>query len=472
MKVAIVGAGISGLATAYYLKKFAAEAGQPMEVLLLEASDAPGGKIRSIAEQRFVVETGPHGFLDKEPEVFKLIDELNLTPELISARAAAAKRYIVRGGKLRQVPGTPQGFLGSDILSFASRLRVGMEPLSDRMPGGEESVWAFAARRIGEDAANILVDAMVTGIYGGDPKALSLQAAFPRMHELESRYGSLVKAMICLQREKKAKGETVNSPAGAPAGTMHSFRGGLGMLTGHLASRLDVRCRTQVTGFRRLKDSGFRLQADDGVIDADKLVFTVPAPLAGRWIQPHHHALGEAIGSVPYADIAVVVQCYDAKDLRPGYTDSFGDLDGFGHLTPDIEMRPVLGSIWASSVFNGHAPFGKLMFRSLVGGARHPERVAKSDETLFDWVKQDLVELVKLKPEAEPIMQHVIRWPAGIPQYNLGHQARVVAADAIESVIPGLYVSGNGFRGLAMLNCVVEAKRLAARVLSGEPPRP
>lgn len=456
--VVIIGGGISGLSIAEALSE-ASET--PVRVRVLEADKTPGGKIQSFTSEGFVVETGPHGFLDKEPAMFALIDRLGLSKDLLSANEAAAKRYLVRGGRIRKLPEKPPEFLMSDILPLSGKLRILWEPWAKARPDHEESVWHFAARRIGPQAANVLVDAMVTGIYGGDPKQLSLPSAFPRMFELETEYKSLIKAQIAIAKEKKKQlpaGEAApKSQAGAPTGTLHSFRHGLGQLTRTLAERTEVLVDTKVERLETV-DGRWRVHAAGGPIDADAVVLTVPAFEVARLVGGMADGPATQVDAIPYADIAVVVHGFAASELE-------GPLDGFGFLIPHQEKRRVLGSIWASSVFPDHAPDDMVMFRTMVGGWRNAGLLAGDDASVIDMAREELAAYSKVPRSAQPVIESVLRWPRGIPQYTLGHAARVAAADAIEAAQPGLFIGGNAFRGVAMLACVADAPKVAARIL-------
>lgn len=448
-RVAIVGGGISGLALAEAIER--KSAGEPIEAVVLEADATPGGKIKSRREGGFVVDDGPHGFLDKEPLVFDLIDRLGLRGDLISANEAAARRFIVRGGALREVPTSPPKFLTSDILPLTGKLRVLFEPFARGRPDGDESVWSFAARRIGKQAADVLVDAMVTGIYGGDPKQLSLVSAFPRMREIEDQYGSLIKAQIRIAKEKKQ----LPARAGQPAGTMHSFKDGVGQLTSALAARTTVR-----TGFvadRIERGERFVVHGSGEPVEADAVVLAVPAPVTARLIGAHAPSIAEIAGAVPYAPIAVVVQGFD--------TSAAPALDGFGFLAPHVESRPILGSIWASSVFPDQVPKDAIMFRTMVGGARNAALARGTDEEIRAHVRGELATLCGLDANVAPRLERIIRWPEAIPQYVVGHSERVAAVDALEREVPGLFVSGNAYRGVALLTCIADAERVAGRVV-------
>jgi oxygen-dependent protoporphyrinogen oxidase len=340
---------------------------------------------------------------------------------------------------------------------LGAKLRVLLEPWAHKRPAGEdESVWAFAARRIGKDAADALVDAMVTGIYGGDSKALSLAAAFPRMRELEDQYGSLIRAQLAIAKEKKG------SAAGAPTGTMCTFKEGLGELTRALAARLEVRTGFEARSIPRIQRTGglWRIEGTGPAIEADAVVLAVPAYAAKALLLPLAEKEAEAIGGIRYPPIAVVIQAWRTADAAGAAA------HGFGFLAPHLEGRRILGTIFASSVFGAHAPAGMLMLRTVVGGTRRPEAALNSDAEISQMVREELADLGVMPRNLPPAFERILRWPRAIPQYDIGHLERVAAADRVEARFPGLFLSGNAFRGVAMIACVVDADRVAARAIA------
>lgn len=452
-RIAVVGGGPSGLAAAESLTRRGAE------VVVLEASDATGGKVASDVESGFVFERGPHGFLGREPKVFELIERLGLTSELVRADTHSARRYLVRAGALVEVPETPPAFLRSEIVSWGAKVRMAAEPFLPADAPQRESVWAFAKRRLGTEAADFLVDAIVTGIYGGDPKALSVNSAFPRMRELERDYGSIIRAQFALAKERRDEDPDTK----ARRTSLHSFRLGLQQLTDALTERAGrVLLGHEVRSLARTSGGEWELRGPFGELKADAVVLTGPAFVTASLIGSLAPGPAERAGAVPYAPISVVMQTFRAADARRR-------LDAFGFLAPNIENRNVLGCIWASSVFPGHAPHGLISFRSLLGGVRHPERSEGTDEELFARARVELDALCGMQPDARPVEQRVVRWPRGIPQYDLDHAGAVEAADEAERMLPGLFISGNGYRGVALLDCLAGAEALAERVLARLP---
>lgn len=450
--VAVVGGGIAGLSAAEAVVRRAAEARVDVRVVVLEADAHPGGKIGTELHDGLVVERGPHGFLDKEPAVTALIERLGLTSRLLKADESSARRWIVRQARLRELPSSPPRFLTSDVLPLLGRLRVLLEPFVRRRPddAAEESVWAFAARRIGRAAADVLIDAMVTGIYGGDPKRLSVAACFPALVSLEHKYGGLIRGQLALRRES-SKGSAMG-----PRGVLHSFDQGLRVLIDGLAARLDVRTHARVERLERTAN-GWRLGlGHGGSLEADAVVACAPAEVLAELLAPHGDT--RPLADIPYAPVAVVIHAFDDAALPR-------DLRGFGFLAPDGEGRAILGSILASTVFRGHAPPGTVMLRTMLGGARHPEHVEGDDAAMGLRARRELEALTGLDPAARPKLERVIRWPRAIPQYTLGHAARVAAADRLEAALPGLVLGGNALRGVAMVQCVADAERVAKKLV-------
>ncbi|MEM1023937.1 MAG: protoporphyrinogen oxidase [Myxococcota bacterium] len=445
--VGIVGGGPSGLAVAEALGR------RGLRTTVLEADDRVGGKVGSDIQEGFVLEHGPHGFLGRVPAVFELIDRLGLTDQLIEADESSARRYLVRAGRLVQVPEGPGDLMSSSILSWPGKLRLMTEPLWPPEGPRDESVHDFAVRRLGPEAAEVMVDAIVTGIYGGDPSRLSLPSAFPRMHELESEYGSLIRAQFALAKSNR----DLSPEEKRRRKSLHSFKGGLQQLVDGLA-RASGPILTQHEVRRMVPtDEGWRVEGSFGQLDFDGLVLAAPAFVAGALLGPLSDQAGRAAEAVAHAPISVVMQAFPAQALRRRP-------EGFGFLAPHRENRELLGCIWASSVFPDHAPHGLVSFRTLHGGARRPELAEGSDDALIARSRGELEALAGVDPEARPILTKVVRWPRGIPQYEQGHGERVRAMDQLERQHPGLFVVGSGFRGVALLDCLEEGERAAERI--------
>lgn len=443
----VIGAGISGLALGF----FARVSGK--SVLVLEEGSQAGGKIRTQWEDGFCCEWGPQGFLDNVPETLELVRLLGLEQRLVKASPRAADRFILRSGKLRKVPLSPPAFLASDVLSLKGKLRVLAEPFMPPGSVADESVFSFARRRIGREAAEVLVDAMVTGVFAGRATELSLPATFPKMAMMERTYGSLTRAMLALR--KRGGG----GPAG-PGGTLTSFVGGMQELTDRLVAALgsSLRLGNPVTTLQYQEGDVYPWTvalADGTQLPARNVVVTVPPPkvcaLFADLFPPQALA---ALREIPLPPVVVVMTAY--KSPQP----FAHPLSGFGFLVPSREPRQILGTLFCHSIFPNQVPEGGVLLRTILGGARQPEVIAFSDEELLRLVRRELHAI--LGGDSDPDLVRIFRHPEGIPQYTLGHPRRLQVLEETTSRFRGLYLTGNAYRGVAVNACIAEAKKVAA----------
>ncbi len=477
-RVAIVGGGISGLTTALHLEDRAGEVPDGVEVMVLEASDAPGGNIRTDRHEGFIIEAGPNGYLDNVPTTPALVRRLGLEDQVQKAEESAANRYLYRNGRLHLLPTGPVGFLKSPVLSLPGRLRVFLEPFGKAKPEGiDETIFDFASRRIGTEAASILIDAMVSGVFAGNVHELSLSSSFPKMARMEEEHGGLVKAMMAGMKRKRAakkevearraRGEDVEAltqpggPAG-PGGTLTSFKNGLDTLPTTLARELGevVRYEAPVVGMAwdAEAETAWTLRLEEGeAIHADAVVVAVPSPKAAPLLGTLDPELGDVVSEIRTASLAVVALAYDADSMG-------GAPDGFGFLVPRGTGPRILGCLWDSSVFPGRAPRGKVLLRAMIGGAHDPEAVTLSDRELLEQVRSDLHLAMKL--EAEPLFTRIYRWRMGIGQYTVGHQERLDRIHRSLARTPGLWVAGSSFYGISMNACIEKAGEQAGDILT------
>lgn len=470
-RVAIIGGGVTGLTTALNVLEKADAAGETVEVVVLEAGDEPGGNIRTERTDGYTIEKGPNGFLDNAPRTLELVRRIGLEDELQPADETASKRFIYRNGALREVPTGPISFLKSPLLSIGGRLRLFGEPFARSKPEGDETIYHFAARRIGPEAASVMVDAMVSGVFAGNVHELSLRSSFPKMAAMEAEYGGLVKAMIGRMKERRAakkevdarraRGEDVEEltqpggPAG-PGGHLTSFEDGLDTLVRGLVDALPegtvrtggpvesvTRARGDSAGNRRWE---IALAGGESVL-ADAVVVTIPSPRAAPLLEELDGTLSETVAAIETAGLAVVAFAWDQADVP--------DADGFGFLVPRGEGPRILGCLWDSSVFPGRAPEGKVLVRCMIGGAHDPEAVTDPEAVLLARCRADLEDAMGVT--AEPELTRIYRWPLGIGQYTVGHRDRLDTIHERLAGHPGLWVAGSSYYGVAMNACIEKA---------------
>jgi len=449
--VIVIGAGISGLATARWLEQ------RGLTVFVLEAGLRAGGTIGTTRDSGFLVEAGPNSALDSTPLIGELLNGLGIAAERVEANSAARNRYVVRDGRLIPLPLTPPAFLATALFSWRAKLALAREPFIAAAPAdAEESVAQFVRRRLGAEFLDFAVDPFVSGVYAGDPETLSLRAAFPRLHALESRYGSLIRGQILGARERARSGE--NSKRSA---AMFSFRNGMQTLTDVLADRLDsLIVGAEVTRIEPRNAHGFMVTAlkagSEARFEAGAVVVATPAYAAARLVAPFAPTAAAALEAIAYPPVAVCACAYPRAAVEH-------PLDGFGVLIPRREQRAVLGTIFSSTLFPGRAPVGGVLLTTFVGGARNPERALQTDQAVAATVQGELAGLLGAKGPPEFI--RIRRWPQAIPQYTLGHLQRISEVERTEQDRPGLFFCANYRGGVAVGDCVKSAATTADRVV-------
>ena len=459
-RVAVVGGGLAGLATAHALLHLRPET----DVVVLEATDAAGGKVRTSVQDGYTFDWGPNGFLANVPETLALARELGLSDRLRPAADAAANRYVYRDGGLRALPTSPGSFLRSELLSLPGKLRALSEPLLARSVRREETVYDFVARHFGYEAARVFAGVFVAEITAGDPRELSADALFPRLRKLEAAYGSVLRGMAAARRAERA------APAvegGAPRdGRLTSFVGGAQTLVDALLHELGARVRTGAQavalrdGLGRPGGGAVVELAGGEALEVDAVVLATPAFVAAELLAHDAPEAAAALAAIRYVDVAVVALGYDRIDVaRP--------LDGVGFLAPRGEGVRSLGVRWSSATFPDQAPPGKVALRAIAGGALDPGFVAMSDEDAVAAVRRDLERTMGIVAEPESV--RIVRWPRGIPQFGLGHLERIeTARTTLAARRPNVALVGDYLDGVG-LNDVVRSARAAAERFAGVP---
>lgn len=445
-RVVVIGAGITGLSLAATLRADARRLGTRLDLLVVERNRVAGGHARTDGSGGFLVEAGPNGFLNREPETLALVEALGLSPRVITANAASARRFIVRDNRLCEVPDSPVTLLRTPALTWRGKARLLAEPWASGPPGTEETVYAFAERRIGAEAADVLVDTAVSGISAGDSRRLSVSAQFPLMVEMERDHGSLFRAMFARRR----------SGLGPPR--LLSFDTGMGVLPQAMAATLGDSLVTDatVTSVERGAGAWLVRLADGRAIEADHLVLATPARVAALLLRRVDAILADALGAVTYSGVAVVGLGFRASEMpRP--------LDGYGYLVTRREGLATLGVVWESSLFPGRAPEGHVLLRAILGGARVPDVVARSEDECVQVARAEIARVMGL--QADPVHVSVHRWPQAIAQYTVGHEARMIELRERASSHDGLHLCGTSYDGVSF-NHAVKSGRATARRLA------
>ncbi|TNE91610.1 MAG: protoporphyrinogen oxidase [Deltaproteobacteria bacterium] len=414
----VVGGGISGLTLTWRLMR------EGREVVLLEASGRVGGTIRSTVHEGITVEHGPQAFPTTALPVFDLITELGITDEVLVAREAARKRFLLHKGKLEPLPQSFADIARSPLLGMRAVGRAMGEPLVRKAPNPGESVYDFISRRFGRAVAERFATALVAGVYGGDARDLEVGAAFEDWVHLERTHGSVLKGAMARPPH----------PAHAP-NNLFTLRGGMERVTAALGEALREQIRLN-TPVERIERDGDTLVVRGPDLRAREVVVTVPPGRAAAMLPE----LADLRG-IPTAPIAGVHLAFDALPERTG----------FGWLAPMDARRDVLGCLWVSSGFPDFAG-GKTVKRLMIGGTRDPGAVELDDDALVARAARILREVEGV--HAEPVFTHVARSRIGIPQYVRGHLARM---RRLQAAMPGLSFLGWGYTGVGVNHCVQAA---------------
>lgn len=449
--VLVIGAGISGLTAAFQVAK------RGISVEVIDAAPRPGGVIATERGDSVLYERGPNSTLDTAPVINEMLTEIGIARDRVELNARATKRFIVRHDKPIALPANPLAFLRTPLFSAAAKVRLLREPFVARARAeSDESVAEFVTRRLGREILDYAVEPFVAGVYAGDPSELSLAAAFPRLHALEQRYGSLLKGQILGARERAKSGEK-----GRNIAPSFSFRDGMQTLTDALARRIGrVTTLARATAIRRMADGAIAVTLERAGETLERrarsVVLSVPADCAAALISSVAPDASQALQEIPYAGITSVAQSYRRSDVTH-------PLDGFGLLAPRAEKRRILGTLFSSSMFDGRAPEGRVLFTTFLGGRRNAELLSRSDEDLAEISQRELATLVGAR--GAPVFCATTRWPRAIPQYALGHLDRIRRAERAQQALPGLYLCASYRGGVAVSDCIKSGYQTAEAVM-------
>ena len=447
-RIAIVGAGLTGLTAAFRLHR------QGHQVTLFERGTQPGGSVRTVRENGYLIEAGPNSLQYGASELKAVVKELDLEPSLLTAGPAGKKRFIARGGKFVPVPAGPGAFFRTPLFSFGTKVRIMVELLKrPRIRTSDISLAELIRSHFNQELVDYAVNPLIAGIYAGDPEKLSTKHAFPSLWQAERSHGSLLRGLMALAKEKKARGESGVSP-------IVSFPGGLQTLTDTLAARLPTGAlQLNATVETIIPGQPYRLvwkragHSASGEFDA--VILAVPA--AGL-----AHLTFGTLAERPFALLDSVTQP-PVSSLFLGYRRDqvTHPLDGFGGLVPAVERREVLGILFSSSLFPGRAPDGHVGLTIFSGGVRQPDNARLSTPALLLRIAPDLAGLLGVT--GEPAFIRHSFWPQAIPQYNLGYERFLEPLVRSEQAHPGLFIGGNVRDGISLPDCVKSGSELARK---------
>ncbi len=462
--VAIIGGGIAGLSTAWYLQK----AG--IDYVLLEQGGRWGGKITTervdgYGDAPFLVEGGPDSFITQKPWGAALARELGLGGDLIGTNQELKQTYVLNKGRpvplpdgvLMIVPTKFKPFVFSPLISPWGKLRMGMDLfIPRRTDASDETLAEFVRRRLGDEALDKIAEPLMSGIYNAEADKQSVLATFPRFREMEEKYGSLTKGMLAAQAARKnANGATSPAPGSKPLSAFVSPRGGTETMVDALKVQLtgDLRLGVGVDAIEPA-GTGYRLQMSDGsTLEASQVILATPAYISGKLLRPLAQGVADLLDGIRYVSTGTISLGYRGADAP-------NPLKGYGLVIPMSARRPINAITLSSVKFAQRAPDGHLLLRVFFGGSRSPHSMELDDATLYATVRQELDALLGI--DAEPLFHRIYRWFRSNPQYDVGHLERIAA---IEHALPaGIHVTGSAYRGVGIPDCVKQSQETAQHV--------
>ena len=447
-KALIIGGGISGLSAAYYLSKMG------IRPTLLERRPRVGGVIRTSVQQGCVLEEGPDGFMAAKPWAMNLIRELGLADQVIGSNDHSRITYIVRRGKLipmpeglmMMVPTKILPLVETRLLSWGAKIRMGLEIFRQppHTPQPDRSVYEFLLDHYGEESIDYLAEPLLAGVYGGDPREMSVNSVLARFVEIEAKYGSLTRGVLAAPRPKSSGGSF-----------LQTLKGGLGQLIEALRPSAEV-VQAEVETVEQTA-AGFRVRAGGDWLEAEHVVVATPAGDAASLLQTLQPELSGLLAEIPYTT---------SITLALGYRKNTFDhpLQGHGFLVPKKERKYIFGCTWVGNKFDYRVPNNMVLLRCFLGGDAMP----LTDEALADAARTDLHNIMGL--EAEPVFHNVARWPHSMAQYTVGHAKRVKRIEELAQAIPGLHLAGNAYHGIGIPDCVRMGQEAATKISAGYKP--
>ena len=439
--IVIIGAGLTGLTTAYTLAR------KGRQVLVLDRKDVAGGQIQTYREGNFVFESGPNTGSVSNPEVAELMAELEEISggkcKLETAPDAAKRRLIWKGNRFHDLPSGPVSAVTTPLFTLADKFRILGEPWRKKGTDPDETVGSLARRRLGKSFVDYAVNPFLSGVYAGNPDTLVTRYALPKLYNLEQEYGSFVGGAIKKAKEPKSERDKLATKK------IFSAVGGLGKITGAMAEYLgeqrvllglrDVRVNPQENGW---KVTFVNKEGQPESIDCKQVVTTCGS-----------YALPEVL---PFVDDTAMAQVNNLTyapivEISVGVNDTRGgDYNAFGALVPTCEKKPVLGILFPAACFSGRAPEGGALFSYFIGGVNHPEMLEKTDAELTAIVEECFHTMLKFPEGTSPDLIRIFRHQRAIPQYERNSGERFEAVERLQRQYAGLTVGGNLRDGIGM----------------------
>ncbi len=468
-KIVIIGGGISGLTTIYYLRKYLKEKNLSAEIQLIEKSDRFGGQIKTEHDGEFIFEGGTDCFIREKPWALQLCKELGIEENLVNTKDENSGTFIYRKGKLHKLPEglmllVPTKFLPfatTGLFSLCGKLRMALEVfIPKKKNDSDETLERFVIRRFGRELLEMIAEPLIAGIHSGDPEKMSIQSSFPRFHQMEKDYGSLTRATLAAR--KKMNEMLKKRDPGAPQRSFFiSFKNGMSEFVEKILERIkEIRIDTgcEVSSVTKNDYGRFTIHLADGnSVTADSVVVTTPAYVSSKLLEGINGPMSESMNNIPYIKTGIISMVYKKSDIEKVLPRAFG------FLVPRVEKRKIMAATFTSLKWPNRCPDDYIMLRCFVGGKENQHLIEQDDETLLNTARNELKSIIGI--DAEPVTCRIFRWIDNMPQYNIGHRELIETIDRGIMENRGLYVTGSAYKGIGIPDCINNAEITARRIV-------
>jgi oxygen-dependent protoporphyrinogen oxidase len=482
-KVIIIGGGAAGLGAAYKVRR-AAEAGADVDCVLVEKGDRPGGKlasdiVRDAEGNEYVVDGGSDAFVAGKPAIARIAKMLGIDGDMVPAREENKKTLIVKGKRLVEMPDGIMMFAPTKLVplattrlySWPAKFRMALDlvlPRKTRWAQGEtaqehdETLESFVVRRMGRECLDRLAEPLVGGVHASDPAAMSLAATFPNFLEMEQQFGSLIRGFLNERKKREEMRKKYPPKPGAkPWAFFNTFLRGMQQLTDGMADAIGrdrIRTGVVATSVERTGDA-WRVSLSTGeVLEGDAVIVATEGWAAEPLVRGFDPTIADLLASIPYSSSATVPMAFRDSDCP-------FDKKWFGILSPMVEKRPLLAVTLSSSKWPERSPKDRVLLRGFIGGPNNQHLLEASDAELIETIRAQIVDLLGMNADVQPVYASVYRWNGGMPQYTLGHLDRVDRIEELSTKVAGFALAGGAFRGVGVPNCIESGERAVTKVL-------
>ena len=464
-KVTIIGAGISGLACAHRLLELSKEKGTALELNILDAGAKAGGTLSTLTQEGFLMEEGPDCFITEKPQAVALAEKLGLENQFIKTNQTLQQSFILKDGKLRPIP---EGFyllapsrlwplMTTSLLSPWGKFRAALEPfVKKRRDPQDESVGQFVRRRLGREVLESLAQPLIGGVYNADPDDLSLAACMPKFKEMEIKYGSLLKAMAARKMAKQAQ------VSGARYSLFMSFKNGMQTFSDALVSQIpseSLWLQSPVESLNPTDKGTWEMSVKGQTREADAVVLAIQPAKIRTLLGSLDKEWDKLLAGIPAHDSATLNLGFRRQDVNH-------PLNGFGFVVSSLKNQLMVGCTFASQKFEGRAPEGSALLRVFLGKEAVELIQTEGEAKVIAKVLEELKPVLGLR--SEPILQHLATYKASMSYFRPGHLSQAARLEQKASEIKGLYLAGNGLKGVGIPDCVASGQAAAEKIFQSQ----